>query len=64
MLLQVELVSETPNWLQLLVAGLADPLQVSYWQKEDVMRLKVRKGPSCSWLLSLLSPAAVVVDIW
>lgn len=39
--MQVELVSETPDWLRLSVAGLADPLQISYWRREDILRVKV-----------------------
>jgi hypothetical protein len=38
---QVELVQETPGWLQLSVAGLQKPLELTYWQREDVLRVKV-----------------------
>jgi hypothetical protein len=40
---QVELVQETPGWLQLSVAGLQKPLELTYWQREDVIRVKVRR---------------------
>ncbi|WIA19886.1 hypothetical protein OEZ85_005786 [Tetradesmus obliquus] len=41
----VELVQKTPGWLQLSVAGLQKPLQLTYWQQEDVMRVKVVVPP-------------------
>jgi hypothetical protein len=46
---QVELVQETPGWLQLSVDGLQKPLELTYWQREDVIRVKVGFGSCCCW---------------